>query len=98
MNCVFCGENVDVVSVGFKACCSACGHYLHSCVQCGLFDRSSGRCRSLTTESVRDLEGMNYCEEYQLRRSNGTDQPQEETSDAADRFMNLFRESGGQED
>jgi hypothetical protein len=96
VNCVFCGESVDVVTVGFKACCSACGHYLHSCVQCSLFDRSSGRCTSLTTDSVRDLEGLNYCEEFRIRRNSSQEQSHEDTSDAADRFMNLFR-NGEQE-
>jgi hypothetical protein len=82
---------MEQLTVGFKACCSACGHYLHSCVQCGLFDRSSGRCRSLTTDSVRDLEGMNYCEEYRVRKDSASGQAAGETSDAADRFRNLFR-------
>ncbi len=93
MKCIFCGENSEVLRVDFKACCSACGHYLHSCVQCGLFERSSGRCRSLTTESVRDLEGMNYCEEYQIRKNSKEESSPEESSDAADRFNSLFRNS-----
>ena len=91
MKCVFCGEGMDQLTVGFKACCSACGHYLHSCVQCGLFDRSTGRCRSNTTESVRDLEGMNYCEEFRPRKDSPVGQQASDSSDAADRFMNLFR-------
>jgi len=98
VNCVFCGENADVVTVGFSACCSTCGHYLHSCVQCGLFDRSSGRCTSLTTDSVRDLEGMNYCEEFRARRNQSPEKSRDESSEAADRFMNLFRSDGKEKD
>jgi hypothetical protein len=93
VNCLFCGENMDALRVDFKACCSACGHYLHSCVQCGLFERSSGRCRSLTTDSVRDLEGMNYCEEYQFRKNSREEPPTRESSDAANRFNSLFKDS-----
>ena len=92
MNCVFCGETMDTMKVGFKACCSSCGHYLHSCVQCNLFERSSGRCRSHTTESVRDLEGLNYCEEYVPRSEDrsGNSSSGSSTSDAAERFNSLF--------
>ena len=91
MICSFCGESYEVDSVGFKAYCSSCGHYLHSCVQCHLFEKTTGRCRSHTTESVRDLEGMNYCEEFVPRRERGPVEKDTGNSAAADRFNNLFK-------
>jgi len=97
VKCRFCGDELDLDKVGFKSFCSSCGHYLHSCVQCGLFERSSGRCRSFTTESVRDLEGMNYCEEFTTKRPEPENTASESRDDVeqsgADRFKNLFRDN-----
>jgi len=62
MFCRHCGHEAEVI--GFKAACDKCGEYLHSCVQCDLYDSGSDRCRSLTTEAVSDRNGNNYCEEF----------------------------------
>jgi hypothetical protein len=59
-----CGEVFEGSVVGFKAVCEGCGMYLHSCVQCRLYDEAR-RCLSNTTEAVRDVEHANFCEEYQ---------------------------------
>lgn len=64
MICVLCGFDNDLVTVGFKSECGGCGRYLHTCVQCAHYDGLSKRCRSLTTEAVRDREGCNFCEEF----------------------------------
>ena len=64
MICFRCGLEYDSQAIGFKAVCSRCESWLHSCRQCSLFDSNASRCRSLTTESVKDREGLNYCEEF----------------------------------
>jgi hypothetical protein len=51
--------------VGFRATCPSCGAYLHCCVNCRLYSPSShNHCLSPTTEYVRDVEGANFCEEF----------------------------------
>lgn len=65
MKCVHCGHENELVTVGFRSMCGGCGEYLHSCIQCRLFNRTSERCTSMTTEPVRDRKGHNYCEEFQ---------------------------------
>lgn len=71
MRCIHCGRERDQPTVGFKAVCEGCGAYLHSCVQCRLYDEA-GRCRSTTTDSVRDVEHANFCEEFSPRRDSGS--------------------------
>ncbi len=73
MKCVMCGQDNTLLTVGFKATCLGCGRYLHSCVQCTLWDGVAERCRSLTTEPVRDRESCNFCEEYRPGRGDDRD-------------------------
>lgn len=86
MKCVHCGTESELITVGFKAACTECGRYLHSCVQCSLFDGSSRRCRSLTTEAVGDRESCNFCEEF---RPGGSGPGSRGVRDASD-FEALF--------
>ena len=41
---------------------------------------------------------MNYCEEFRVRKDSPSGQSASETSDAADRFRNLFRNEEQKED
>ena len=72
MRCAHCGELFEGSVVGFKAVCEGCGMYLHSCVQCRLYDEAR-RCLSNTTEAVRDVEHANFCEEYQPAGDSGAE-------------------------
>ncbi len=62
--CHQCGaEYTD--KVGFRDTCPACKAYLHCCVNCRLYSPAShNHCLSPTTEFVRDVEGANFCEEF----------------------------------
>ena len=64
MICQKCGTEYHSRTIGFKAYCESCGSYLHACIHCRIYDRKAERCRSLTTEALRDRGGINYCEEY----------------------------------
>lgn len=64
MICKNCGYRYDGRTVGFKTICENCDDYLHSCINCALYSSNSDRCRSLTTETVRDRRSNNYCEEF----------------------------------
>jgi hypothetical protein len=41
---------------------------------------------------------MNYCEEFRARRNQSPEKSRDESSEAADRFMNLFRSDGKEKD
>ncbi len=64
MICRKCGCVHEAETIGFKAACENCLTYLHSCFQCTVFDHLVERCRSLTTEAVRDTNDLNFCEEF----------------------------------
>jgi hypothetical protein len=92
MICRKCGRSHEG-TVGFKAVCEGCGAWLHCCLQCSLYDSGARRCRSSTTDPVRDRDTMNYCEEF---RASGA--PPGEDGDGRDgarsRFMDLFGGEG----
>lgn len=62
--CHACGaEYTD--KVGFRDTCPSCKAYLHCCVNCRLYSPSAhNHCLSPTTDYVRDVEGANFCEEF----------------------------------
>ncbi len=92
MICQKCGTEYHSETVGFKAYCENCGSYLHACIQCSIYERNTERCRSLTTEAVRDREGINFCEEYMPEhRSPST--LSSNSSATKDRFSKLFGDS-----
>jgi hypothetical protein len=89
MYCVRCGHKNDLRTVGFKAQCEACLEYLHSCVQCALFNSVSERCRSNTTEPVSSRDGFNYCEEY-VPNDDPDRSSESRTARSGEDFENLF--------
>lgn len=91
MRCRRCGTAYEG-KVGFKAVCQSCGAWLHCCLQCRLFNAGANRCRSSTTEMVRDRDAMNYCEEFQAAARPGRQSDRRE--DAREKFMGLFEKQG----
>lgn len=66
--CHKCGEErTRREQPGFKETCPACTGYLHSCVNCRLYNPTADRCSSITAECTGSREGLNYCEEFQFR-------------------------------
>lgn len=86
MKCIHCSEEWPLAKIAFSSVCEKCGNWMHSCVQCALWDRGSERCRSMTTEPVADRSGKNFCEEWQPHRGNGG----ERENPGADEFNRLF--------
>lgn len=65
--CVHCGRERDAKSPpGFRETCPECDSYLHSCLNCRLYNRRGGVCSSVTAECAGLREHYNYCEEYQI--------------------------------
>lgn len=87
MRCIRCGEEWPLQKVAFSSVCEGCGCWLHSCVQCRLWDERARMCRSMTTEPVPDREGKNFCEEWQPSEKGGNSGT---GPSGADRFDSLF--------
>ena len=67
-SCQKCGQQwTRRESPGFKETCPKCTSYLHSCVNCKLYNPTADRCSSITAECPGDRTLLNYCEEYQFR-------------------------------
>lgn len=86
MICRKCGRRHEG-TVGFKAICEGCGAWLHCCLQCRLYDSGARRCRSSTTDPVRDRYTMNFCDEFSAGDGVAEDGG---SGDARSRFLNLF--------
>jgi hypothetical protein len=68
--CSKCGEEwTRKEQPGFKETCPKCTGYLHSCVNCRLYNPTADRCSSVTAECTGDRESLTYCEEFLFRDS-----------------------------
>ncbi len=87
MTCILCGTEREGKTLPFGAVCEKCDCWLHSCIQCALWDSTAQTCRSMTTDSVADRHGKNFCEEWIPvdKKTNSESDP-----DAGDRFSSLF--------
>ena len=86
MRCAKCSEEWPLKRVFFSSVCENCGCWLHSCVQCSLWEPGSETCRSFTTDTVPDREGKNFCEEWQPHTGKGGNR----AKPGADKFNKLF--------
>ena len=93
MNCRHCGHSYSGRTVGFGILCEKCGEYLHTCINCAIYDEGTERCRSLTTEAVSDRKSRNYCEEF-VPNTGIVPGPDSGIEKTADDFKNLFSMDG----
>ena len=74
LSCWSCKREIDLPDkVGFRDICPDCSAYLHSCVQCRLYVKEN--CTEPSAEKVRDPEGGNYCDFFQVRGPGVDDEP-----------------------
>jgi len=88
MICKHCGTKVSVEKVHFSTECEKCNSWMHSCIQCSLWVADSETCKSMTTESLRDREGKNFCDEWQPRSDKQINYKKEE--EAKEKFDSIF--------
>lgn len=65
--CWHCGASLAALTLplGRLDRCKACGHDLHSCRQCALYERTAyQQCREPTVEEVRDKQRANFCDYF----------------------------------
>lgn len=75
---------------GVKASCENCDYDLHACLNCRFYDIHKPKECMIDTDTVRDKERFNYCEEFQfLDRKQGV--AVDEKQKAKDAFNSLFR-------
>ena len=67
--CYFCRKELDIgeVRVGRDETCPHCRRDLRCCLNCVLYDSSSGHCREPQSEEVRDRERSNFCDFFIFR-------------------------------
>ncbi len=88
VTCVLCGTEREGKTLPFGAVCEKCDCWLHSCVQCALWDSQAQICRSMTTDSVADRNSKNFCEEWKAAHKNEVEA--DTTKYSADKFSSLF--------
>ena len=72
--CYNCGrEWTDPGRPTVRDVCPACHAYVRCCLNCRHYDPGMGnRCRSFTTEHVRDRDRANHCDEFEFGVSGGS--------------------------
>jgi len=76
INCYGCKKELKIDGkVGFRDLCPHCSAYLHSCVQCRLYDLKNENCTEPQAEKVRDPEAGNFCDYFIARESDGGTEP-----------------------
>jgi hypothetical protein len=93
--CVKCGQPWKGHSkVGYGETCDKCFAFIHACVQCKLYrPELAHHCQSETTESIRYVEGKNFCGEFRFADSGSAKTSAEDPSKKArDKFDSLFGE------
>ena len=100
--CPKCGAEWEIKGrIGFREECPECAAFLHTCVNCMHYEPQSIGCRILTTDSVRDRQSVNFCEEFEFNpnpsanAARGGAPPGTSGEDARRRFDDLFRDSKG---
>ena len=106
--CPKCGAEWEIKGpIGFREECPECAAFLHTCANCAHYDGPTKGCRIPTTESVRDREETNFCEEFEFGpgtagppAAGGSTGPAGKPADrplsaaeARKRFEDLFRDS-----
>ena len=94
--CWFCGNELQFeVKVGVKVhrldTCPHCGHDLHVCKNCYLYDENlHNKCREPESQFIRDREGSNFCTHFSFVER---DAPLQHTDLAAAKakLENLFK-------
>ena len=89
--CYRCGAHwTEVRRPGFRETCDQCQSYWCCCRNCRLYDEGQpNRCRSRTTEPVRDPEMANVCGEFVLRMSDA-DEGEADRRDPKGKWNKLF--------
>jgi len=89
-SCYFCGKELRLDRVGFRALCPECDEPLHACVQCEFYALGQPHdCREPNIEPVRDKETNNVCDWFRFGAdSKGGDTLSKE--DAASLLKDLF--------
>ncbi len=87
MNCILCGAEWTGRTVPFSAVCEKCDCWLHSCIQCALWNSQAQMCRSMTTDIVADRQGKNFCEEWKPGKQEAVTRAKK---DPKGKFSSLF--------
>ena len=78
---------------GFHDVCDKCHSYWHSCCNCKFFTGyPSARCTVENIDPVNDVEGANFCEEFQLADVPPGNKADDKADEARRRWKELLRD------
>jgi hypothetical protein len=89
VNCWKCKKLISelTVKIAFRALCPHCGVDLHTCTNCRYYAPGKPNdCLVPGTDSVRDREAANYCEEFKVKTGSS-----QQTIDK-NKFHSLFKD------
>jgi len=94
--CHHCGAEIAPVErVGRRETCAQCGSDLHCCLNCRFYDPAShNECRETQSERQVDKERGNFCELFELMRTNGIGASRPVSSETRAQLDQLFRKRG----
>jgi predicted nucleic acid-binding Zn-ribbon protein len=94
--CYKCGKIWDEEKArpGFRDTCDNCGAYLHCCLNCALYDPTAhNQCRSSTTESIRDRETVNYCDEFTFKSDTAKENAPKDSENVDDDWTEFLKKN-----
>ena len=91
--CYFCRKELDIgeVRVGRDETCPHCRRDLRCCLNCALYDISSGHCREPQSEEVWDRERSNFCEFFIFRDGEVDNKKADPVGRAKEEWEKLFK-------
>jgi len=96
LRCYNCGQEWQgEPKPGFRALCTRCEAYIRCCWNCRFHDRTaSSGCQLSNTETVREKDRPNFCEEFQFVERPAEWSPEAEkkkAESAREKFGRLFK-------
>jgi len=91
--CYFCRKELDIGGgrVGRDETCPHCRRDLRCCLNCALYESSSGYCREPQSGEVRDRERSNFCEFFIFRDSEVKNEKADPVGRAKEEWERLFK-------
>ncbi len=91
-NCWKCGTRWEGdAQPGRGETCTQCGWDTRSCANCKHHDtRYHNECKIPGTDTIRERERSNFCEEFELKSKEGTSAQQQTSAEAKKKLDRLF--------
>jgi hypothetical protein len=98
--CYACGHELQLIGrPGRSDLCPSCSASIHCCRNCRYHNPGAhNQCREPQAEWVRDREGANFCDYFEMRKGRPDIQTTDRAARAKQQLEELFRAKGGEKD